>query len=152
MDAIYYYSTNNPDEKVNFETALLKGMASDYGLYMVARRDIPLIPQEQIRQMRGLSYAEIAYQVLCPFLAKEVPSDKLRTLLNDAYREDKIPTKVQHVADKTYIMWLTQGPTYSFKDYAARFLGRALNYFLGAQGLKRVVVVATSDGLDEVPK
>ena len=41
-------------------------------------------------------------------------------------------------------MWLTQGPTYSFKDYAARFLGRALNYFLGAKGLKRVVVVATS--------
>ncbi len=144
MDTIYYYSTNNPDEKVNFETALLKGMASDYGLYMVARRDIPVIPREQIRQMRGLSYADIAYQVLYPFLAKEIPSNKLKTLLDDAYREDKIPTRVQHVTGKTYIMWLTQGPTYSFKDYAARFLGRALNYFLGAKGLKRVVVVATS--------
>ena len=55
MDTIYYYSTNNPDEKVNFETALLKGMASNYGLYMVARRDIPVIPREQIRQMRGIS-------------------------------------------------------------------------------------------------
>jgi threonine synthase len=144
MDVICYYSTNNFNEKVNFETALLKGMASDYGLYMVARRDIPAIPREQIRQMRGLSYAEIAYQVLHLFLAKEIPSDQLRTLLNDAYREDRIPTKVQHVTDKTYIMWLTQGPTYSFKDYAARFLGRALNYFLGAKNLKRVVVVATS--------
>jgi threonine synthase len=144
MDSIYYYSTNNPDEKVDFETALLKGMASDYGLYMVARRDIPLIPREQIRQMRCLPYADIAYQVLYPFLAREIPSDKLRALLNDAYREDKIPTRVQHVTGKTYIMWLTQGPTYSFKDYAARFLGRALNYFLGARGLKRVVVVATS--------
>ena len=144
MDAIYYYSTNNPDEKVNFETALLKGMASNYGLYMMARRDIPVIPREQIRQMRALSYAEIAYQVLYPFLAKEIPSDKLKALLDDAYREDKIPTRVQHVTGKTYIMWLTQGPTYSFKDYAARFLGRALNYFLGAKGLKRVVVVATS--------
>ena len=79
-----------------------------------------------------------------PFLGKEIPSDKLKALLNDAYREDKIPTRVQHITGKTYIMWLTQGPTYSFKDYAARFLGRALNYFLGAKGLKRVVVVATS--------
>ena len=79
MDAIYYYSTNNFDEKVNFETALLKGMASDYGLYMVARHDIPVIPREQIRQMRGLSYAEIAYQVLYPFLAKEIPSDKTQS-------------------------------------------------------------------------
>jgi threonine synthase len=94
--------------------------------------------------MRGLSYAEIAYQVLNPFLAKEIPSDKLKVLLDDAYREDKIPTRIQHVTGKTYIMWLTRGPTYSFKDYAARFLGRALNYFLGAKGLKRVVVVATS--------
>ena len=91
MDAIYYYSTNNPDEKVNFETALLKGMASNYGLYMAARRDIPLIPREQIRQMRGISYAEIAYQVLYPFLGQEIPSDKLKALLNDAYREEQDP-------------------------------------------------------------
>jgi threonine synthase len=41
-------------------------------------------------------------------------------------------------------MWLTHGPTYSFKDYAARFFGRALNYFLSKGGLRRVVVVATS--------
>ncbi|HPU30356.1 MAG TPA: threonine synthase, partial [Syntrophorhabdaceae bacterium] len=65
-------------------------------------------------------------------------------ILNDAYSEDKIPTEVQHVTGKTYIMWLTKGPTYSFKDYAARFFGRTLNYFLGERGLKRVVVVATS--------
>ena len=44
----------------------------------------------------------------------------------------------------THIMWLTKGPTYSFKDYAARFLARMLNYFLERRGLRRVVVVATS--------
>ena len=144
MQTIHYYSTNNPDERVNFETALLKGMASNFGLYMIARRDIPRIPIEQIRAMRSLSYAEIAYQVLFPFLAKEIPPDRLKTLLSDAYREDKIPTKVRHITGKTYIMWLTQGPTYSFKDYAARFFGRTLNYFLGTKNLKRVVIVATS--------
>ena len=67
MDAIYYYSTNNSDEKVNFETALLKGMASDYGLYMVARRDIPVIPREQIRQMRGLSICRNSLSGLVSF-------------------------------------------------------------------------------------
>ncbi len=53
----------------------------------------------------------------------------LRSLLNDAYREDIIPTDVQHVTGRTHIIWLTKGPTYSFKDYAARFFGRMLNYF-----------------------
>ncbi|MBA4391032.1 MAG: threonine synthase [Syntrophus sp. (in: bacteria)] len=144
MNEILYYSTNNRDERVNFETALLKGMASEYGLYMVARQDIPAISREQIRDMRPLPYAGIAYQVLYPFLANEIPPDKLKALLDDAYREDRIPTRVQHITGRTYIMWLTEGPTYSFKDYAARFFGRALNYFLNKRGLRRVVVVATS--------
>ena len=144
MKKITYYSTNNPGERINFETALLKGMASDYGLYMVARNDVPVLASETINNMRTMSYAEIAFEVLFPYLWSEIPAEQLRLLLNDAYREDKIPTLVQHVTGGTHIMWLTHGPTYSFKDYAARFFGRSLNYFLGKRGLRRVVVVATS--------
>lgn len=144
MRTITYYSTNNYDERVNFETALLKGMASNYGLYMVARKDVPILAPGRISAMRPMPYAQIAFEVLYPFLGAEIPAERLRALLDDAYREDRIPTKVQHVTGRTHIMWLTRGPTYSFKDYAARFFGRALNYFLGERGLKRVVIVATS--------
>lgn len=144
MKPITYYSTNNKDERVNFRTALLNGMGSNYGLYMVARDDIPVLPLDLINSMSTMSYAEIAYQVLEPFLGSEIPAGALRDLLLDAYREDKIPTVIQHVTGRTHIMWLTRGPTYSFKDYAARFFGRALNYFLGQMGLRKVVVVATS--------
>ncbi len=144
MRRAFFYSTNNKDERVDFETALLRGMASNYGLYMVGRADMPVIPMEEIRQMVSMSYAEIAYRVLLPFLGEEIPPHDLKMLLEDAYREDKIPTVVQHVTGKTFIMWLTKGPTYSFKDYAARFFGRASNYFLAKRSLKRVVVVATS--------
>ena len=144
MKNILYYSTNNPGEKVNFETALLNGMASSYGLYMIAREDIPRFSMEEILRMAPMSYAEIAYDVLSRFLAPEIPAQDLKALLDDAYSEDKIPTRIEHVTGRTYIMWLTAGPTYSFKDYAARFFGRTLNYFLGKRGLKRVVVVATS--------
>lgn len=144
MGTIKYYSTNNPKERVSFEAALLKGMAPDYGLYMVARRDLPKLSPAMLRAMAGMSYADIAFHVLHPFLGSEVPEETLRTILNDAYREDVIPTEVQHVTGKTHIMWLTKGPTYSFKDYAARFFGRMLNYFLGERHLRRVVIVATS--------
>jgi len=144
MIPILYKSTNNPDEQVNFETALLRGLAPDYGLYTVPQERIPVLGESDIAGMKGKSYAEIAYRVLSPYLLAEIPGDALRALLEDAYRKDKIPTEIQHVTDKTYIMWLTKGPTYSFKDYAARFFGRALNYFLGKRGLRRTVVVATS--------
>lgn len=144
MREITYYSTNNPEERVNFETALLGGMASNYGLYMVGRSDIPVLSGDSIRQMRKASYAQIACTVLESFLSHEIPPAKLRPILEDAYDEDVIPTVVQQVTGKTHIMWLTRGPTYSFKDYAARFFGRTLNFFLGERGLRRVVVVATS--------
>jgi threonine synthase len=144
MKQITYYSTNNLSERVNFETALLKGMASNYGLYMVSRHDIPRVAPGKVTDMRHMSYGEIAFEVLYHFLAPEIPKEKLRPLLKDVYQENKILTKVQHITGKTYIMWLTQGPTYSFKDYAARFFGRVLNYFLGEKGLRKVVVVATS--------
>lgn len=144
MEPITYYSTNNPGERVSFETALLRGMAPDYGLYMVSRRELPRISPEKLMAMPFMFYPQIAFEVLHPFLASEVPEKALRSLLNDAYREDVIPTDIQHVTGRTHIMWLTKGPTYSFKDYAARFFGRMLNYFLGVRRLRRVVVVATS--------
>ncbi|HEY3275232.1 MAG TPA: threonine synthase [Syntrophorhabdaceae bacterium] len=141
---ITYYSTNNKEERVNFRTALLNGMGSNYGLYMMAREDIPKIGAHSIAAMSSMSYAEIAFEVLFPFLGSEVPEKELRGILDDAYWVEKIPTTVQHVTGRTYIMWLTRGPTYSFKDYAARFFGRMLNYFLGSMGSRKVVVVATS--------
>jgi threonine synthase len=141
---ITYYSTNNREERASFESALLKGMGSNYGLYMVSRADIPILSPGTLAAMPSQSYAEIAFQVLGPYLLPEIPEKALRGLLDDAYREDAIPTLVEPVTGRTHIMWLTKGPTYSFKDYAARFFGRALNYFLGLRGLRRVVVVATS--------
>ncbi len=144
MKQIFYRSTNNRAEKADFETALLRGMAPDYGLYMVDRGDIPKLGMDAIRAMGPMSYGAIAFEVLRPYLWAEIPDAALAGLLDDAYREETIPTEVQRVTEDTSIMWLTKGPTYSFKDYAARFFGRILNYFLERRGLRRVVIVATS--------
>jgi len=139
-----FYSTNNKKDGVDFQTALLQGLANDYGLYMIGKKDIPQLAPDIISKMKQASYAEIAFFVLNPFLKNEIPADDLKKLFDNAYNQNKIPTKIEQVTGKTYIMWLTQGPTYSFKDYAARFFGRALNYFLKKNNLKRTVIVATS--------
>lgn len=142
--AVRYHNTNNLAESVDFETALLNGMAHDYGLYMVPRQDIPRLSQNDLLKMREMSYAQIAFKVLNPFLSREIQPAELESLLEDAYDPSKIPTKVQRVTGETHIMWLTQGPTYSFKDYAARFFSRALNHFLAKKEIRRTVIVATS--------
>ncbi len=144
MGKIRYYSTNNASEQADFKTALMRGLASNYGLYMLGRADVPKIPREVVRGMSGMSYAEIAFEVLYPFLEGDIEEKSLRAILNDAYREEVIPTEIQRLTGRTYIMWLTHGPTYSFKDYAARFFGRMLDHFLEETGERRVVAVATS--------
>jgi len=144
MERILYYSTNNKEERVTFENALLNGMASRYGLYMVARNEIPTLSLRTIYEMHDMTYGEVAFTVLLPFLQHEIPEKKLKELLDDAYDEAVIPTRVDRVTGKTHIMWLTRGPTYSFKDYAARFFGRVLNHFLSERKKRKVVVVATS--------
>jgi len=144
MGGIQYYSTNNKTERVSFETALLRGLASNYGLYMINRADIPKLDAPSIKAMRDLSYARIAFSVLNPFLKDEIAPQDLEKILDDAYDDRIIPTTVHHVTGATYIMRLSKGPTYSFKDYAARFFARILNYFLKRSGCRRTVAVATS--------
>lgn len=144
MNSIFYHSTNNKKERVNFQTALMNGLGSNYGLYMISRDEIPKISSETLKSLKGMSYARIAFSVLKPFLSAEVKKEDLSAMLDDAYDEHIIPTTLQHLAGRTHIMWLTRGPTYSFKDYAARFFGRMLNYFLKQSGKKRIVAVATS--------
>ncbi len=144
MGRIYYYSTNNKSERATFEQALMNGLASQYGLYMMDRREIPRLSGDLLKAMKTMTYAQIAFEALSPFLSDDIDETSLRAILEDAYDENVIPTNMERVTGRSYIMWLTNGPTYSFKDYAARFFARALNYFLRKSGLRKVVAVATS--------
>ncbi|MBN2325449.1 MAG: threonine synthase [Spirochaetes bacterium] len=141
---ILYHSTNNHQEKVSFKEAILNGLASNYGLYMMDRRAIPKLPLRAIQKMARMSYAEIAFKVLFPYVTGDIGEKAFHKILEDAYSERAIPVELQPVTGRTRILWLSKGPTYSFKDFAARFFSRVLNHFLEESGEERVVVVATS--------
>jgi threonine synthase len=142
--AIRYHSTNNHDEQVGFRDAILNGIASNYGLYTMKREDLPRLATRDIVAMESKSYAEIAFQVLLPFVLPDIGERDFAAILEDAYDQSIIPVDLQKVTGNTSIMWLSRGPTYSFKDFAARFIGRVLNHFLLPGTQKRIVVVATS--------
>jgi threonine synthase len=142
--AILYHSTNNHGEQVGFREAILNGIASNFGLYMMKRSDLPKLSLHNISAMESKSYADIAFQVLLPFVLPDIGEKDFAAILEDVYDENVIPVDIEHVTGRTSLMWLSHGPTYSFKDFAARFFGRVLNHFLIESGLERVVVVATS--------
>ncbi|MEN8209610.1 MAG: threonine synthase [Candidatus Fermentibacteria bacterium] len=136
---ILFRSTNLKAPVVSFEQALLKGIAPDGGLYMP--QEIPRLTQEEIREFSDAKYHEIAYEVGKKFLTGEIPDDDLESIVIDAYNY-RVP--LEHVYDRKYVMRLDQGPTASFKDFAARMMGRLMQYFLGRNNGKLLILTATS--------
>jgi len=134
-----YYSTNGRAAKVNFRTALLKGLAEDGGLYLP--ESIPQFDKAELESLRGKPYPEIAYAIALKFLADEVSAAELKRLVYDAYNY-AIP--LEKVRNKHYIMRLDQGPTASFKDFAARLMGRLMQFFLAQEDSNLLILTATS--------
>ena len=136
---ILYYSTNLKAEKVSFGEALLKGLAPDKGLYMPDR--IPVINKHMLKEMSGKTYDEIAFMVAKVLLQGEIDEDSLFSMIRDAYNF-KVP--LERVYERKYLMRLDQGPTASFKDFAARMMGRLMQYFLQRLNRKMLILTATS--------
>jgi len=138
-EPILFYSTNNSSEPVTFSRALLKGQAPDRGLYMPEK--IPVIPLNEIYGFADKTYFEIAYEVTRRFLQGEIGDEELFEIVKDAY-DFEVP--LEHVFDRKYIMRLDQGPTASFKDFAARMMGRLMHYYLKRENRRLLILTATS--------
>jgi len=137
--SILYGSTNLEAPAVCFEDALLKGIAPDGGLYMPG--SIPEFTLEEIKALSGKRYHEIAYAVGMKFLKGEIPSRDLKSIVKSAYNFD-VP--LEKVYSRKYVMRLDQGPTASFKDFAARMMGRLMQYYLNRKEGKLLILTATS--------
>lgn len=134
-----YYSTNKQALEASLEEAVVKGLASDKGLYMPQM--IKVLPQEFYDSIDTLSFQEIAYRVADAFFGEDVPADTLKQIVYDTLSFDVPLVPVNSV----YSLELFHGPTLAFKDVGGRFMARLLGYFIKKEGKKKVnVLVATS--------
>ncbi len=124
---------------MTFREALLKGQAPDRGLYLP--QTIPTVSADELARFAHSSYADIAYTVTRKFLHSEIPDAELRAIVDDAYN---FPVPLEHVTAGHYVMRLDQGPTASFKDFAARMMGRVMQYFLKQDNQQLLILTATS--------
>jgi threonine synthase len=135
-----YYSTNRNASDATLEEAVVKGLASDKGLYMP--REIKTLPADFFANIHELSFQEIAYRVADAFFGEDVPADVLKEIVYDALNFD-VP--LVQVSENIYSLELFHGPTLAFKDVGARFMARLLGYFIRKEDERRVnVLVATS--------
>jgi threonine synthase len=129
-----YFSTGKNSPEVSFKEALLQGLAPDKGLYLPES-----FPKADSAIFEKDSFQDMAFEMAKLLVDGEIPDDDLRKLTDDAFNFD-VPVKKVH--DNIYALELYHGPTSAFKDFGARFMARAMSYFLGDK--KLTILVATS--------
>ncbi|HBC77532.1 MAG TPA: threonine synthase [Bacteroidales bacterium] len=134
-----YYSTNLKAPHVPFRKALLKGLAPDAGLYMPLR--LPRIPSDDLEALTELTYPELATEIIGRIIGNEISSVDLLNICKEIYSFG-IPLEL--VYDRNYLMRLDQGPTASFKDFAALLMGRLMQHFLSQEEKHITILTATS--------
>jgi threonine synthase len=136
---ILFESTNGRAPRADLAEALLNGQAGDKGLYLPI--ELPRYPAALLARARDLAYPALAAEILAPYADGVFARDALDAICHDAY-DYEVP--IEHVVGRRHVLRLDRGPTASFKDFAARFMGRALGRLVRDRGTDLLILTATS--------
>ena len=139
-----YVSTRGTAPVLPFDDVLLAGLARDGGLYVP--ETWPHWTKAQIRALRGLSFAELATEVMRPFIGGCIADADLARIVKEAYEGFGHPAvaPLKQMGGDRWLLELFHGPTLSFKDYALQVVGRLFDHVLKAKGQRVTIVGATS--------
>ncbi|WP_299480388.1 threonine synthase [uncultured Roseibium sp.] len=139
-----YSSTRGEAPVLEFSDVLLQGLARDGGLYLP--ETWPQIDADTIASFAGKPYADVAMEIIRPFVGSDIPEADLKAMIDEAYAGFRHPavTPLVQTGPNTFILELFHGPTLAFKDVAMQLLGRMMDYVLTQRGLRATIVGATS--------
>jgi threonine synthase len=141
---VQYVSTRGEGAALDFGEAILAGLAPDGGLYVPAAW--PRFEPDQIAAFAGRPYAEVAVEIIRPFVGEAICEHDLARMTREAYggfRHPAVAPLVQFGVND-FVLELFHGPTLAFKDLALQVLGRLLERLLAVRGERATIVVATS--------
>ncbi|MBI1179471.1 MAG: threonine synthase [Alphaproteobacteria bacterium] len=141
-----YVSTRGAAPALGFEDVVLAGLARDGGLYVP--ESWPAVDAATLERWAGLSYAELAVEVMAPFVG-DMPRDDFAAIVHAAYGVPDVfhsaaVTPLRQLDVNEWLLELFHGPTLAFKDVALQLLGRLFGDILGRRDQRITVVGATS--------
>ena len=140
-----YISTRGDSTPRGFSEILLEGLAPDGGLYLPSH--YPKVDAATLARWRGLSYADLAFEILSLYI-DDIPAADLRRLVTQTYTEQVFGTReitpLKPLEPGLYLEALSNGPTLAFKDMAMQLLGALFEYELARRGQTLNILGATS--------
>jgi threonine synthase len=139
-----YVSTRGLAPALDFERAMMTGLASDGGLYVPEA--VPVMTAAQIAELAGLSFEEVAFRVMRPFVGGTFGDGEFRRLIDAAYASFGHAARVPMVqlGPNHFLLELFHGPTLAFKDVAMQLIGQLFQAALARTGGRITIVGATS--------
>lgn len=146
MEEVLYNSTRSSGTPVKASEAILKGLSDDGGLFVPDR--IPAL-DKSLQELSGLTYKEVAYEVMKLFLT-DFTEEELKQCINNAY-DSKFDTEVIAPlveAEGAYYLELFHGATIAFKDMALSILPHLLITSAKKNQVKNEIVILTATSGD----
>lgn len=117
----------------SFEDTVLKGLASDGGLFIPEA--IPQLPSDWKQTWATLSFQELAFNIFSYFIdPSEISDSELKDLIDRSYATFRAPNITPLVtlreSQNLHLLELFHGPTFAFKDVALQFVGNLFEFFL----------------------
>lgn len=139
-----YVSTRGQAPELDFVDVMLAGLARDGGLYVPV--SWPQLDAATIAGFAGKPYAEVAVEVMRPFVGGTISDADLSRMAREAYGSFRHPATAPLVQlnDNLFVLELFHGPTLAFKDLAMQFVSRLMDHALQQRGERTTIVVATS--------
>lgn len=136
-----FYSTRSPGIRVGLKEAVLRSLPPDNGLYMPC--ELGRLSDEFWESWRGMSLAEIGFEISRLLFRGSVPDDELANMVHEAVN---FPAPLVEVRPGERVLELFHGPTLAFKDFGARFMARLMGWLTREdEGLLTVLVATSGD-------
>ena len=138
-----YISTRNKNIDFSFKEIFLRGLAPDGGLFIP--KDIKRYELDELKDLKKLSYIDLATEIILNFCGKDFDKKKLNDLIKKSYKEFKTKNvvEIKKIGNFNFLE-LYNGPTLAFKDIAMQVIGNMYDQFNTAAEKKINIVVATS--------
>ncbi len=141
-----YKSTRGNQEEILSSEAILKGIASDKGLYVPLA--FPNI-DKNLKEMIDMDYKEMAFYILGKYL-DDFDQKELREAIDQAYDTKFETEEIAPLVKKNdiYFLELYHGKTLAFKDMALSILPHLLNKAKKKLGVDQKIVILTATSGD----
>lgn len=143
---VNYFSTRGGGRPVSASEAVLKGLAEDGGLFFPDH--IPALTKS-LKELSEMSYQEVAYEVMQPFLS-DYTEEELKNCIKNAYDSKFDTEEIAPLvyADGAYYLELFHGATIAFKDMALSILPHLMITAARKNHIKNEIVILTATSGD----